>query len=150
MLLALRFSTLLALGGGLLAACNSGTGTDPMIPSVPVNVQLDLLDQQNKVLRFDGGVLAIPAGSANGRGGIKGIYVVRRSSSDYLAFERNCPYKPLDACATVTLDRSRIFFRDSCCTSQFDLLGQVAGGPAARALRRYNTSLNGSLLTITN
>ncbi|RYE91013.1 MAG: hypothetical protein EOO37_01485 [Cytophagaceae bacterium] len=121
------------------------------MPSVPVNVQLDLLDQQNKALRLDYGVLTIPPGTANGQGGIKGIYVVRQNATTYLAFERNCPYKPLDACATVSLDRSsHLFFRDSCCTSEFDLQGNLRNGPSPRPLRQYSTSLNGSLLTITN
>ena len=147
----MRFYWVGGLGLALLAACNSGTGTQPLIPSVPVNVQLDLLDQQNKALRFDNGVVALPAGSANGQGGIKGIYVVRQNATTYTAFERNCPYQPLDACATVTLDHaSHLFFRDSCCTSQFNLQGQVTGGPSARPLRQYATSLSGSLLTITN
>ena len=139
------------LASGLLAACNSGSGSTDTIPSVPVNVQLDLLDQQNKALRFDNGVVTILPGSANGRGGVKGIYVVRQNATTYLAFERNCPYQPYSACATVTLDRSsRLFFRDSCCTSQFNLQGMVTGGPAPRSLRQYGTSLSGSLLTITN
>jgi len=148
----MRYWWFAALGAGvLLGACNSGTGTQPIIPSVPVNVQLDLLDQQNRALRIDNGVVTIPPGSANGQGGIKGIYVVRQNATTYSAFERNCPYNPLDACATVTLDRSsRLFFRDSCCTSQFNLQGQVTGGPSARPLRQYQTTLNGSLLTITN
>ena len=104
----MRFlSSLFLVGAVALTACNSGTGTDPQIPSVPVNVQLDLLDQQNRALRFDNGVVTIPPGSANGQGGIKGIYVVRQNASTYLAFERNCPYKPLDACATVTLEIGR-------------------------------------------
>jgi hypothetical protein len=138
------------LASGLLAACNSNTNTTTTIPNVPVNVQLDLLDQQNKALRFDNGVLAIPPSGING-GGVKGIYVVRQNATTYSAFERNCPYQPLNACATVTLDRSsHLFFRDSCCTSQFSLQGQVTGGPAARSLRQYNTSISGSLLTITN
>jgi hypothetical protein len=138
------------LASGLLAACNSTTNTTTTIPNVPVNVQLDLLDQQNKALRFDNGVLAIPPSGING-GGVKGIYVVRQNATTYSAFERNCPYQPLNACATVTLDRSsHLFFRDSCCTSQFSLQGQVTGGPAARSLRQYNTSISGSLLTITN
>jgi Rieske Fe-S protein len=136
---------------GLLAACNSNTDPTTAIPNVPVNVQLDLRDQQNKALLFDGGVVAIPPGSANGQGGVKGIYVVRQNANSYAAFERNCPYQPLSACATVTLDKSsRLFFRDSCCTSQFDLRGMVTGGPAPRSLRQYSTNLSGSLLTITN
>ena len=149
----MRFALLGLLGGGLLAACSSTpvTPNNQLIPSVPVNVQLDLLDQQNKALLFDNGVVAIPPGSANGQGGIKGIYVVRQSASSYLAFERNCPYQPLSNCATVTLDPStHLFFKDTCCTSQFNLLGQITGGPAPRALRQYNVNQNGSLLTITN
>ncbi|GAB3638432.1 hypothetical protein GCM10027422_40220 [Hymenobacter arcticus] len=138
------------LAGGLLASCNSNTDTTVTVPNVPVNVQLDLLDQQNRALRFDNGVVTIMPGGING-GGVKGIYVVRQNATTYTAFERNCPYQPLNACATVTLDRSsRLFFRDSCCTSQFSLQGQVTGGPAARSLRQYSTSLSGSLLTITN
>lgn len=134
----------------LLAACNSNTDTTTAIPNVPVNVQLDLRDQQNRALLFDNGVVAIPAGSANGQGGVKGIYVVRQTATSYIALERNCPYQPLNACATITLDKSRLFFRDSCCGSQFSLQGQVTGGPAPRSLRQYSTSLSGSLLTITN
>ncbi|RZJ60668.1 MAG: hypothetical protein EOO58_02685 [Hymenobacter sp.] len=138
------------LAGGLLASCNSNTDTTTTIPNVPVNVQLDLLDQQNRALRFDNGVVAIAPSGING-GGVKGIYVVRQNATTYSAFERNCPYQPLNACATITLDKSsRLFFRDSCCTSQFSLQGLVTGGPAPRSLRQYSTSLSGSLLTITN
>jgi hypothetical protein len=143
------YSALLA--SGLLAACNSNTDTTTTIPNVPVNVQLDLRDQQNKALLFDNGVVAIPPGSANGQGGVKGIYVVRQNASYYTAFERNCPYQPLNSCATVSLDRSsHLFFVDSCCGSQFGLQGELRNGPASRSLRQYSTSLSGSLLTITN
>ena len=146
----MRILCLGLLGSALLAGCNSGPGSIATIPNVPVNVQLDLLDQQNRALRFDNGVVAIPPTGLNG-GGVKGIYVVRANATTYLAFERNCPYQPLNSCATVTLDpSSRFFFKDTCCTSQFSLQGQVTGGPAARSLRQYTTSLNGSLLTITN
>jgi hypothetical protein len=144
-------SLYLGLLASLAAACNSNTDTTTAIPNVPVNVQLDLLDQQNRALRFDNGVVSIPAGSANGQGGVRGLYVVRQNATTYSAFERNCPYQPLSACATVTLDKSsRLFFADSCCGSQFSLQGQVTGGPAPRSLRQYSTSLSGSLLTITN
>ncbi|WP_151086839.1 Rieske (2Fe-2S) protein [Hymenobacter baengnokdamensis] len=147
----MRILLLCLLASGLLAACNSNTDAASTIPYVPVNVQLDLLDQQNKALRFDNGVVAIPPGSANGHGGVKGIYVVRQNATSYLAFERNCPYQPLSACATISLDHSsHLYFQDSCCTSHFSLQGQVTSGPATRSLRQYTTNLDGSLLTITN
>jgi nitrite reductase/ring-hydroxylating ferredoxin subunit len=131
------------LASGLLAACNSGVDSSSSVPSVPVNVQLDLIDQQNRALRFDNGAVAVA-------GGVKGILVIRQNANTYLAFERNCPYQPYNACAYISVDRSRLFLRDTCCSSQFNLQGQVTSGPATRALRQYNTNLSGSLLTITN
>jgi len=66
-----------------------------------------------------------------------------------LAFERNCPYRPYDACSLVSLDRSsRLFLRDSCCDSRFSFAGQVIGGPAVRPLRQYRTSLQGTQLSV--
>ena len=133
----------------LLAACNSATTTQT-IPSISFSTQINITNQQYQALRFDNGVVTLPATGING-GGVKGLLVVRQNANTYLAFDRNCPYQPYDACSTVSLDRnSRLFFRDSCCTSQFDFRGNVTGGPATRPLRQYTTSLNGSLLTITN
>jgi hypothetical protein len=144
----MRGSTLLPLTL-LFAACNSATTTQT-IPSISFSTQINITNQQYQALRFDNGVVALPATGLNG-GGVKGLLVVRQNASTYLAFERNCPYQPYDACSTVSLDRnSRLFFRDSCCTSQFDFRGNVTGGPALRPLRQYTTSLSGSLLTITN
>ncbi|WP_235998533.1 hypothetical protein [Hymenobacter sp. BT559] len=132
----------------LLAACNSATTTQT-IPSISFSTQINITNQQYQALRFDNGVVALPATGING-GGVKGLLVVRLNAGTYLAFDRNCPYQPYDACSTVSLDRSRLFFRDSCCTSQFDFRGNVTGGPARRPLRQYTTSLSGSLLTISN
>ena len=144
----MRGSTLLPLAL-LLAACNSAT-TTPTIPSISFSTQINIANQQYQALRYDNGVVTLPATGING-GGVKGLLVVRQNASTFLAFDRNCPYQPYDACATVSLDRnSRLFFRDSCCTSQFDFRGNVTGGPALRPLRQYTTSLSGSLLTITN
>jgi hypothetical protein len=144
----MRGFTLLSLAL-LLAACNSATTTQT-IPSISFSTQINITNQQYQALRFDNGVVTLPATGING-GGVKGLLVVRQNASTYLAFDRNCPYQPYDACSTVSLDRnSRLFFRDSCCTSQFDFRGSVTGGPALRPLRQYTTSLSGSLLTITN
>ena len=136
---------------GLLFACGSKNDAQPQIPYAPVNLSLSLAAQEYAALRFDNGAVTIPAKGPAGNGGVKGVIVVRQSAGIFLAFERNCPYQPYDACATVSLDRnSKQFMRDSCCTSQFDLKGQVTGGPALLPLKQYIVSVQGNLLSITN
>lgn len=141
-----------ALFVGALASCNSGgSNAEPLIPYAPVNLLLDLTNQQYRALRFDNGVITLPVQGPAGTGGVKGVLVVRQNAGSYLAFERNCPYHPYEACSLVSLDRSSgLFLRDSCCDSRFSLTGQVIGGPAVRPLRAYATSLQGTQLSIVN
>jgi nitrite reductase/ring-hydroxylating ferredoxin subunit len=139
------------LAGGAITACGSKNDAQPQIPYAPVNLSLSLGAQEYAALRFDNGAVTIPAKGPAGNGGVKGVIVVRQSAGTYLAFERNCPYQPYDACSLVSLDRnSKLFMRDSCCTSQFDLKGQVTGGPAPLPLKQYSVSVQGALLSITN
>lgn len=142
---------LLAAGAGLLAtACGSKIDDQLLIPYAPVNLSINITNQQYAALNQVNGAIALPTQGPAGDGGVKGVIVVRQTAGIFLAFERNCPYQPYNACATVSLDKSRLFMRDSCCNSQFDLQGQPTGGPAARPLKRYSTSLQGTLLNITN
>jgi len=83
-------------------------------------------------------------------GGVRGIFLYRVNSSTYYAFERNCSYHPNDACATVDVDASGLFLKDSCCGSTFDLSGNPTGGPAFRPLRKYANFVSGSEITITD
>jgi hypothetical protein len=137
--------------GLALAACGSKNNAQPLIPYAPVNLSLSLASQEYAALRFDNGAVTLPVKGPAGNGGVKGVIVVRQSAGIFLAFERNCPYQPYDACATVSLDRnSKLFMRDSCCTSQFDFKGQVTGGPAPLPLKQYSVSTQGNLLSITN
>lgn len=133
----------LLLAGGLLTGCSSASNdAQPQIPLAAVNEVLFLSDQQNSNLRFDNGAVYH-------KGGVRGLIIVRQNASSYLAFERNCPYQPLDTCARVKIDPFLRLY-DPCCNSQFSLQGQVQGGPATRPLRQYNTALSGNTLTITN
>ena len=135
----------------LAAACGSNADVQPQIPYAPVNLSLSLAQQEYAQLRFDNGAVSLPAKGPAGNGGVKGVIVVRQSGGIFLAFERNCPYRPYDACATVSLDRnSRQFMRDSCCNSQFDLRGQITGGPAPLPLKQYSVSVQGNQISITN
>ena len=139
------------VSASLISACGSKSDAQPQIPYAPVNLSLSLAAQEYAALRFDNGAVTIPAKGPAGNGGVKGVIVVRQSAGIFLAFERNCPYQPYDACSTVSLDRnSKQFMRDSCCTSQFDLKGQVTGGPAPLPLKQYIVSVQGNLLSIAN
>lgn len=133
------------LGGQLaLAACGSDSSNpEPQIPIVTFTETINLTNQAYTALRSDNGAAYVS-------GGLKGLIVVRQSAGSYFAFERNCPYRPYDTCARVGIDASRLFLKDKCCASQFDLQGRVQSGPASRPLRQYSTTLSGNLLTITN
>ena len=134
----------------IVSGCGAKNDDQPLIPYAPVNLSLNLTNQQYARLRNDNGAVSLPVKGPAGDGGVKGVVVVRQSPGVFLAFERNCPYRPFDACAVVSLDQSRLFMRDSCCNSQFDLRGQTTGGPAPLPLKQYSTSVQGNLLNITN
>lgn len=127
---------------GSLVACNETTDA-PLIPNVLVNEQINLTNIQYNALRRDNGYVYL-------KSGVKGIILLHKTADTYVAFERNCPYKPYDACATVSMDQSGFFMADSCCQSVFDLNGYVTGGPSPYPLKQYSTALSGNLLYITN
>ena len=135
----------------VITACGTKNDDQPLIPYAPVNLSINLTNQQYVRLLSDNGAVTLPVTGPAGSGGVKGVIVVRISQGIFFAFERNCPYQPYASCALVSLDRnSRLFMRDSCCNSQFDLRGQITGGPTPRPLKQYSTSVQGSLLNITN
>lgn len=125
-----------------LGACAENNVT-PNIPDVLVNEQLNLTNIQYNRLRQDNGYVYIS-------GGVRGIVIIRKSATQYVAIERNCSYDPQSSCATVEMDPSGFFLVDPCCNSQFDLFGQVLRGPATYRLRQYATATSGNFLYITN
>ena len=125
-------------------ACSKDKPREDTVPNVYVSEQLNLTNIQNAPLRQDRGYVYIP-------GGVRGIIVFRESATRYLAFERNCTYKPFDTCATVKVDGSNLFFTDPCCNSKFDFTGAVIAGPAVYPLKQYATNLaSGNILYISN
>ena len=94
-------------------------------------------------LLSDGGYIYRPEGA-------RGMIIYRKNSTTYYAFERNCSFQPGDACATVDVHASTLFMEDTCCGSHFNFEGTPTGGPAWRPLLRYETSLSGNTLTITD
>ena len=124
--------------------CNKddGDNSEP-IPYVFVNEQVNLSSIEFSALRNDNGTATIP-------GGVRGIIIVRQNPNLYYAFERNCTFRVYDSCAVVSDTPARLFLHDACCGSEFNYDGTVRNGPATRALLRYTTQLNGTMLYITN
>jgi nitrite reductase/ring-hydroxylating ferredoxin subunit len=129
-----------------LVGCTPDLSDDP-IPWQPFDViSINLNLPAYVALKMDGGSMAIDDG------GVRGIILHRLNASTYVAYERNCSYQPNSACATIDIDPgSKLYLLCSCCSSTFDLsTGLPTSGPAWRPLRQYETSLNGTVLTITD
>ncbi len=126
-----------------LIACGRDNYDDP-IPFVPfLDVVIDLNFPEYQNLQ--------QLGYTTVGGGARGIIVYRQSASLYIAYERNCSFRPAEACATVGIHTSGLFMIDDCCGSSFDFAnGNPTGGPAWRPLNRYRTTLSGNTLTITS
>ena len=130
--------------GHLLTACGSDNNVAPQIPVVSFSETINITNQQYTALRADNGAVYTA-------GGVRGLIVVHQNASTYFAFERNCPYRASDTtCSRVGIDASRLFLKDPCCGSQFDLQGRVQSGLASFPLRQYRVSLSGNILSITN
>jgi len=120
--------------------------TQDNIPTVYVDIEIDLTDPQYYELRSIGSYIYIT-------GGVNGIIVYRLSADEFKAYERTCPYDP--DCGKVYVDDYNFLAVDTvCCQSKFSLMidGAVTEGPATYPLRNYNAAYNTNLemLRITN
>jgi nitrite reductase/ring-hydroxylating ferredoxin subunit len=117
---------------------------DNSIPDAPVDIYIYTSSPSFVNLSAVGGWVYIT-------GGVRGILVYRKSSFEFMAYERNCTYQPNDACATVEVDYTNIIVVDSCCNSKFSIYdGSVINSPALVPLRAYSTTFDGATLHIYN
>ena len=133
------------LGLMLIAGCEPDLSDDaiPWQPFDVININLNLPEYIS--LKMAGNYMYL------NDAGVRGIILYNNNGSRYIAYERNCSYQPNSACATVEVHVSTLYMYCPCCTSSFDLAtGHPTGGVAWRPLRQYETSLNGSTLTITD
>lgn len=116
----------------LLINCNT---TENKIPYVYVNIVLDLDKPEFMELNAIGNYLYIT-------GGVSGIIVYRDGLTDFLAYDRACPYDP--ECGRVVVNNTGYILVDTCCNSEFSLTmdGAVLKGPADKPLRKYITYYN--------
>ena len=75
--------------------------------------------------------------------GLRGIIIYRKTSTEFMAYERNCTYQPSNSCAQVQVQISGITAIDSCCGSKFLMAdGSVYSPPATIALTKYQTTFD--------
>jgi hypothetical protein len=127
------------------SSCNPNITDDPMPYAAFGSVYINLNLPAYTHLKSDGGYYYYD------NAGVKGLIIYRQNASSYVVYERNCSYKPNEACATVNVHASTLFMEDPCCGSAFDFVtGNPTSGAAWRPLRKYFSVVTGSDLTITD
>lgn len=129
----------------LLSAFSSCGKEHQGVPNVYCNLTIFVNDPQN-----------ISLSTVNGwkyfDGGNRGVVVYRKSQTEFVAYDRTCPYKPDDASSIVAVDTSNnILLKDVSCSSQFLLSdGSPVSGPAVIPLKMFRTTFDGTVLRVTN
>lgn len=125
----------------LFSNCKKET---PGVPYVYVNLQLYPSDPQYINLNAVGGWVYIT-------GGYRGILIYRKSTTEFMAYDRSCTNDPGNADEFVKVDANNIEAVDSHCGSRFIITdGSVTKGPAGLPLKAYQTSFDGAVLRIFN
>ena len=117
---------------------------DNQVPLTAVDIYITVNNPSYISLSTIGGYLYLT-------GGVRGILVYRKTSTEFMAYDRNCTYQSSQPCATVVVDATHILAVDTCCHSKFQLYdGSVTNGPAVTALKAYQTTFDGTTLHIFN
>ncbi|MDF2438248.1 MAG: hypothetical protein K0Q95_2624 [Bacteroidota bacterium] len=132
----------LALCITVIGSCKKENNNN--VPNTPVDIYIYTNNPSFVNLSVVGGWVYVT-------GGIRGILVYRKSTSEFMAYDRNCTYQPDQPCATVVMENTNISATDTCCHSRFSIYdGTVYQGPASVPLKAYATSFDGSVLHIYN
>jgi nitrite reductase/ring-hydroxylating ferredoxin subunit len=95
--------------------------------------------------------LASVGGWENITGGYKGIVVYRKSSDEFMAFERACPYDWEIDSGYVSVNSNGLIMKCKSCGSEFLILdGSITKGPSTLSLKSYKTEFDGQTLHIYN
>jgi nitrite reductase/ring-hydroxylating ferredoxin subunit len=141
----------------VLARCGkSNNGQQNDVPSVPVNITVNMNLPEYLILQSQGGWAYL-------NGGVKGIVLYHHYDDNFYAMERNCPYQPFDSCAIVTVENNDVFLRCGqyksdtdttwipCCNSQYSLeAGFLISGPSQYSLTNYRVGRSGNILVVSN
>jgi len=115
------------------------------VPNVAVNFSIDVNNASYSALLHVGGWIYVT-------GGYDGIILFCNGQGSYLAFDRGCPYDcETNAKAIIAVQASGITAICPVCGTNYSLYsGTVTKGPGSIALKQYQTSFDGTNLTVTN
>ena len=114
------------------------------IPYTPVNLTIYPNDPLNFKLQTPGGWMYF-------NGGIYGIIVYRKSTSDFVALERASSYDSDSFDARAKVQSDNFTCKDTISGSKWQIVdGAVMTGPATLPLKLYGTSFDGNTLRVFN
>jgi nitrite reductase/ring-hydroxylating ferredoxin subunit len=138
-----RVLVLLAVVALLAASCQKEDPA-PDIPYVYVNFSLNPDSPEYDKLNVVNGWETV-------YGGFNGILIFRKTVSEFVAFERACPYDPLEQGAQVRVEDSGITCFCPVCGSRYIMTdGTPFEGPSRYSLKQYQTVYDGMMLYISN
>jgi nitrite reductase/ring-hydroxylating ferredoxin subunit len=114
------------------------------IPNVLVDITVNINNPGYYTLTAVGGYMYFSGGS-------RGIIAFRKSTDAFNAFDRHCPYEPEKSCGILSVQSDNVTMKCACCASVFSLWdGSLQSGPAYQPLKTYNTTFDGTTLSIYN
>lgn len=117
---------------------------DNNVPYVPVNVTIYPNDPLNFKIQTPGGWMYFS-------GGVSGLIVYRKSSSEFVALDRTSTFDPNNINARVKVQSDSFTCKDTISDSKWQIVdGAVMQGPATYPLRIYASSYDGNALRIFN
>ena len=109
---------------------------EDLIPNVSVNEYINLNLPSYSNLNAVNNWIYYPAGA-------KGLIIFRKSTTEFVAYERACTYDPNTSGAVVYMLTNGIDAKDSICGSKFFIFDRsIINGPASRPLQQYRCTYN--------
>ncbi len=119
---------------------------DHDIPYVYVDFYISITDPNFSALNSPGGWVYVTGGS-------KGILIYAKTTTEFMAYERHCPYDPEASCSRIEVQTSGLLTEDACCGSVYLITdGTPSSGPgtAGQALKKYQTTFDGQTIHVFN
>lgn len=123
----------------VLTSCSTSNLTGPSNGNDEISLTVDISLAENQALNVIGGTIALTSNDLDDAG----IFVIRKSESEVIAFSRECTHQGCTVNAFLGNNATC-----TCHGSQFNKSGEVVNGPASRSLKEYDATLSGNIITI--